>query len=349
MKAARFHGKQDVRIEEVGEPSPGRNEVKLRNAYCGICGSDLHVFYDPDHSGLDFSSPHPLTGATPPQILGHEFSGTVVELGEGVEQLQVGDQVAVWPIYNCGSCAACEQGMVNVCCSIGFHGLTSCGGGIAEFTTLPADMVHKLPDQVDLRLGALVEPMAVAWHAVRTSSIRAEQTALVVGAGPIGIGLWFALKAHGVDVIVISEPSSARRAAVLGLGATQVIDPTSVDVGSAVTEITGGRGVDVAFDAAGVGTATLQALSALVPGGKLVVVALHEKSFDFNPILLVWTEVSVTGTLGYTHQDYDQVIAAMSRGHYSTLGWVDEVGVEELTDTFASLRAGAGIKVLVKL
>jgi (R,R)-butanediol dehydrogenase/meso-butanediol dehydrogenase/diacetyl reductase len=143
--------------------------VELRNAYSGICGSDLHVYCSPEASGLDFTRPHPVTGSMPPQILGHEFAGTVAALGDGVEGYEVGDRVAVWPVYYCGYCAACRNGRVNVCRNIGFHGLTSHGGGMAEFTTVAADKLHKLPDAVDLRMGALVEPMAVAWHAVDQS------------------------------------------------------------------------------------------------------------------------------------------------------------------------------------
>jgi (R,R)-butanediol dehydrogenase/meso-butanediol dehydrogenase/diacetyl reductase len=276
MRAARFHAKQDVRIEDVEEPMPGPEQVKLRNAYAGICGSDLHVYYRPETSGLNYSVPHPLTGALPPQVLGHEFSGTVVELGADVTGVAVGDRVAVWPIYHCGTCAACRRGRPNTCRSLGFHGLSSHGGGMAEYTTVPASMLHRLPAPVDLRLGALVEPMAVAWHAVEQSGIAPGQTALVAGAGPIGIGLWFALRARRIEVVLVSEPSPARRAAVQRLGARRAVDPASDDLARVVAEATGGAGVDVAFDAAGAGAATLQALRVLAPGGRLVVVALHE-------------------------------------------------------------------------
>jgi len=156
MKAAVFHAQEDLRIEEVADPSPGPGQVKLRNAFAGICGSDLHVYYTPEAAGLDFEHPHPLTGSTLPQILGHEFSGTVVELGEGVDGISVGDRVAIWPIYYCGDCAACRRGMYNACQKIGFHGLSSDGGGMAEFTTVDASKLHVLPENVDLRLGALV-------------------------------------------------------------------------------------------------------------------------------------------------------------------------------------------------
>lgn len=136
-----------------------------------------------------------MTGSLPPQILGHEFSGTVVELGDGVADVEVGDRVAVWPVYYCGECAACTRGRFNISQRIGFHGLTSHGGGMAEFTTVAADNLHKLPDNVHLHMGALVEPMAVAWHAVSQSAVEPGQSALVAGAGPIGIGTWVALRA----------------------------------------------------------------------------------------------------------------------------------------------------------
>lgn len=180
-------------------------------------------------------------------------------------------------------CAACQNGRVNVSRNIGFHGLTSHGGGMAEFTTVAANMLHKLPEAVDLRLGALVEPMAVAWHTVSQSGVQPGQTALIAGAGPIGIGLWFALRARGVDRVLVSEPSSSRRQTIQGLGATDVLDPTGTDLAPQVTELTDGHGADVAFDAAGAGVATLTAITSLTPGGRLVVVALHEKDSTSTP------------------------------------------------------------------
>ena len=348
MRAARFHGREDVRIEDVAEPSPAPGQVKLRNAYAGICGSDLHVYYAPESSGLDYTTPHPLTGSLPPQVLGHEFSGTVTELGEGVDGVAVGDRVAVWPVYHCGTCAACRKGMVNTCRTFGFHGLTSDGGGMAEFTTVPATMLHRLPEEVDLRMGALVEPMAVAWHAVDQSGVGPGGTALVAGAGPIGIGVFFALRARGVETVLVSEPSTARRAAVQQLGAT-VVDPAAGDLAAQVAEATGGNGVDVAFDAAGAGVAVTSALGLLAPGGLLVVVALHERGFEFNPTMLVFGETSMRGALAYLPRDFDAVIAAMADGRYETTGWVEEIGVDDLVATFGRLRGGSGMKVLVRV
>lgn len=349
MKAARFHGREDVRVERVEEPAPGPGEVKLRNAHSGICGSDLHVYYSPETSGMDFTQPHPVTGSMPPQILGHEFSGTIVELGAGVEGFAVGDRVAVWPVYYCGECAACRAGRVNACQNIGFHGITSNGGGMAEFTTVAASMLHKLPESVDLRMGALVEPMAVAWHAVTQGGVEAGQSALIVGAGPIGIGVWFALRARGVEHVLVSEPSAERRRTIEKIGATHVIDPTSDDLVDRVMDATDGRGVDAAFDAAGVGAAVGSALESVTPGGRLVVVALHEKGFEFNPTQLVMAETSMVGALAYLPEDFDAVIAAMAEGKYSAEGWVEEIAVEQVVDAFGALRQGRGMKMLVSV
>ncbi|WP_228528336.1 2,3-butanediol dehydrogenase [Microbacterium sp. UFMG61] len=346
MKAALFHAKEDLRVEEVAEPSPGPGQVKLRNAFAGICGSDLHVYYSPDAAGLDFHHPHPVTGSTLPQILGHEFSGTVTELGDGVTDVAVGDRVAVWPIYYCGECPACRRGMFNACAKIGFHGLSSHGGGMAEFTTVDASKLHVLPENVDLRMGALVEPMSVAWHAVSRSGVTAGGTALIAGAGPIGIGVWFALKARGIERVLVSEPSAERRAIIAALGAT-VVDPVNQDLAAAVAEISDGDGVDVAFDAAGAGPAVASSLANLVPGGRVVIVAIHERPMEFLPTTLVMAETEIAGALAYLPEDFDAVIEAMSRGVYDTSGWVEEVPLEGVVDAIHALRGGAGAKILV--
>lgn len=156
MRAAQFSGKEDLRVEDVPEPTVGKGMVTIRNAYSRVCGSDLHVYFSPESLGVDLSTPNPVTGASGPQILGHEFAGMVVEIGAGVDGVTVGDRVAVWPVYYCGHCAACRKGLYNACRQITFHGVSSHGGGMAEFTTVPADRLHRLPENVDLRYGVLV-------------------------------------------------------------------------------------------------------------------------------------------------------------------------------------------------
>lgn len=348
MKAVRFYGKEDIRIEDIAEPSPGAGQAKLCNAFTGICGTDLHVFFNPDVSGFDFSKPNELTGATLPQVFGHEFSGTVVEVGEGVTGHVEGDRVAVWPLHHCGKCPACVNGLYNGCQKLACQGVSSPGGGMSEYTLVEADKLFTLPDPVDLRMGALVEPMATAWHAVARSGVKPGQTALIVGAGPIGIGLWFALKARGVDRIVVSEPIEHRRSLIADVGAEIVVDATPDGLAAAVAAATGGRGVDVAFEAAGVGVAVTQAIANLTPQGVLVIVALHEKEFAFNPTQFVFAENTIVGSIAYLAEDFRAVIEAMSEGRYTTEGWISTVQFEGLVDAFAELRAGQGMKVLVQ-
>ncbi|QLJ04022.1 2,3-butanediol dehydrogenase [Streptomyces sp. NEAU-sy36] len=349
MKAARIYGKEDLRIEEVPEPTPGPGEVKLRNAYAGICGSDLHFYFYPESLPFGLDKPHPLTGATLPQILGHEFSGTVVEVGEGVEDVKVGDRGAVYPLaVSCGKCAACRKGLFFSCPLMASLGANLTGGGLAEYVTVDASKLHVLPESVDLRMGALVEPMAVAWHAVSRSGVEPGGTALIAGAGPIGIGSWFALKARGVEKVLVSEPSADRRALMSGLGA-HVIDPVNEDLAAAVASLTDGDGVDVAVDAAGAGPAFTSALAGLAPGGRLVVPALHEHPTQLQPTQLMMRETEIVGAVGYRPAEFDEVIAAMADGFYDTTGWVQELPLEGILDAIHSLRGGVGGKILIKV
>ena len=348
MKAVVFHGQQDLRTEEVEEPSPLAGQVKLQPAYVGICGTDLHIYYDPDTCGSDFSRPHPLTGGQPPQILGHEFSATVVELGDGVDEVQVGDRVTVFPVYYCGTCGPCLRGLVNQCTSVGFHGVQSVGGALATYTIVRADQCMKLPDSVNLRVGALVEPMAVCWRAVKRSGVAAGGTALVLGAGPIGIGVLLTLHEFGVRHILVSEPSDERRAAISALGATNVVNPLTADLAAWVGERTGGAGVDVIFDAAGVGPALTGSMSLLAPGGAAVIIAVHSHPVQVSPIEMLLGETSLIGTCAYVREDFASVLEAMDRGAYSTTeGWVKDVPFDRVEATFISLHGGNGVKALV--
>jgi len=349
MRAAVFHAAQDVRIEEVPEPEPQPGQVKLRNAFVGICGTDLHLYYEPEAAGVDLSKPHPLTGEMPPVILGHEFSGTVVGVGEGVEDLQLGDRVAVWPVVYCGRCRACELGMFQLCPDVAWHGINTHGGGLATFTTVSSGQCHKLPPSVDLRLGALVEPMAVGWHAVRLSGIAAGQSALILGAGPIGISLVFALRARGVDRILVSEPSALRRETMALLGVTQIVDPITENLGTWVGSCTGGGGVDYIFDAAGVAIALTEALPLLGPGGTAVIVGIHSQDIRVHPVSLVVGEHSLMGSLAYTHQDFVEVIEMMAQGVYDTTGWVEEVGLDQYVPTIQRMKQGSGVKAIVNV
>jgi (R,R)-butanediol dehydrogenase/meso-butanediol dehydrogenase/diacetyl reductase len=322
MRAIVYHGREDVRFEEIPEPSPKPGEVKLRVLYNGICGSDLHEYY---HGPLaSRTTPHPLTGVQNPVVLGHEFSGTVVELGKGVDDLNMGDLIAVEPIQTCGRCAWCRAGQYNHCPLGAIHGYNREGGGLAEFTVVPRSMAHKLPQGVTARHGALVEPMAVSYHAVARAQAKPGQTVVIHGAGPIGVGALLSLKAIGDIRVIISEPSPERRATVSRLGADQVLDPKNQNVVEAIRNLTDGRGADASIDAAGIPAAFKAAMASTAALGTLVVVAMHMEAFSFNPIMLLAGEVNVTGSRTYCNE-FPKVMDLMARGAYPLDGWVSTI------------------------
>ncbi|WP_396925605.1 2,3-butanediol dehydrogenase [Mycolicibacterium sp.] len=344
MKAAVYYGPNKVEIDDVAEPEPAPGTVKLKVGFNGICGTDLHEYY----AGPIFvpTSPHPLTGQQLPLTIGHEFSGTITAVGDGVTGWAEGDRVAVEPIYKCGDCAPCRAGNYNVCQHIGFHGLMS-DGGMAEYTVVPTSMLHKLPNSVSLELGALVEPMSVAYHAATLGDVSDGDTAMVFGAGPIGIGLWFALRGKGVDDIFVVEPSATRRAAIESLGAT-TLDPTAIDVPTFIADHTRGNGADAVFDAAGVTPAVTTALACVGSRKPMVSVAIYEKPLETPLLHLVMNESRIQGSLCYTGSDFESVISLMADGAYDTTGWVATIPIDDVVDEgFEALHAGKKMKVLV--
>ena len=347
MRAAVYHAPHDVRIDELEVPEAGPGQVQLRVAHNGVCGSDLHEYF----AAATFVplEPHPQTQIAAPVVLGHEFSGTVTAVGLGVTDLAVGDRVAVRPTYTCGECPSCRAGAPNTCRVLAFHGLSGPGGGLSETTVVPADMAFRLPKEVSLEMGALVEPMAVGFHAVEVSGIVPGQLAVIAGLGPIGVGLYFALRAKGITDVIASDPSAQRRAILTALGATTVIDPTVTPVVQAAHEASDGLGAHVVFDAAGVGAAILSGVQALAPGGRVVVVGIHEKAMELNPTSLLLGEAQIVASLVYTDDDYRAVIAAMARGEITAQGWVDHASLDDLLTVFDELRAGSRMKVLIDL
>jgi (R,R)-butanediol dehydrogenase / meso-butanediol dehydrogenase / diacetyl reductase len=345
MRAAMYYGNHKLEIEDIAEPSPGEREVKVRVSRNGICGTDLHEYYD----GPIFippDEPHPLTGKAMPLVIGHEFSGEVTEIGAGVADIGEGDRVAIEPIYRCGHCRPCTTGRYNLCTTVGFHGLMA-DGGMAEYTVVPQDQVYKLPESIPLEMGALVEPMSVAYHAAVLGEVNDQSRALIYGAGPIGIGLWFALRGMGLTEIDVVEPSPTRRTSIEALGA-RTLDPTAVDVPELIADRTNGDGVDAAFDAAGVTPAVESALECVGERRPLISVAIYDKPIPTPLINLVLRERRIQGTICYTGDDYRAVIALMAKGHYDTTGWVDTIPMSGVLEQgFEELRAGRKMKVLV--
>lgn len=219
-------------------------------------------------------TPHPVTRETIPIGIGHEFSGTIAEIGPdvvGAEKFRVGQKVAVQPTIYCGSCGACRHGVENACPNGGFIGLSGGGGGLSDEVVVPAEACLPLPENVDLDIGALVEPLSVAWHAVSASplaSIPAENASvLVLGGGPIGLAVVQVLLAHGTKKIIMSEVAAQRQKFARDFGAHHVLDPRTYDLVAVSRELCGGDGPDVVFDCAGVPASLETACNAIRPRG----------------------------------------------------------------------------------
>ena len=312
MKAARFHGQKDVRIENIEEPETRSGTVKIAVAWCGICGTNLHEYLDGPIFISEPGHPHPLSHESLPVTMGHEFSGTIEEVGDGVDGLKVGDNVVVEPYFVCNECPPCTAGNYHLCEKMGFIGLAGGGGGLSEKVVVDQRWVHPIGD-LPLDEAALIEPLSVAHHAVVRSGAKAGDVAIIGGAGPIGLLTAAILTGIGVTTI-ISELSLARKEKALSSGAADyVVDPTSENVKARVLELTGGVGADVAFECAGVNIVLDTLLDALRPAGVLVNVSIwgHPATVDMQKIVL--REIDLRGTIGYV-RDHEETVALVTSG-----------------------------------
>ncbi|WEG10763.1 2,3-butanediol dehydrogenase [Pullulanibacillus sp. KACC 23026] len=312
MKALRWHGVKDLRLDIIAEPSAEKDRVKIKVEWCGICGSDLHE-YTAGPIFIPTETAHPLSGDKAPIVLGHEFSGRVVEIGEEVMSVKVGDRVVVEPIYACGKCSACKQGAYNLCDKMGFYGLAGGGGGFSEYASIPEVMLHKIPETVSYEQGALVEPSAVALHAVRQSKMKVGDKAAVFGTGPIGLLVIEALKASGASEIYAVELSEQRREKAEELGAIG-IDPGQVDPVEQILKLTNGGAV-VSYEVTGVPSVLTQAINSTMIGGETMIISIFEKEASIHPQNIVLKERTIKGIIGYRNV-FPAVISLMALGYF---------------------------------
>lgn len=355
MRAARFHGRTDVQIDEVEPSTVGDGDVRVDVAACGICGSDLIEYTrGPRHTPTE---PHPETGASLPVPMGHEFGGVVSEVGSDVTRVAEGETVTVHPNRPCGACRYCEDGRYNVCPNVVAVGFQWGEGGFAESVVVPEAQVHPLPNGVSAEEGALVEPFAVGLHAIRRSGLQAGETAAVFGCGPIGLtAVWAALDA-GAKRVFVSEPNDARRSVAERFGADVCIDPTSADAVERIREETNG-GVDVSFEFAGIEAAFETATNCTRRGGTVTVGSMSRGEISFDMDDIVTTERNVVGTYCYgfppqaDRTEFGAVIRALAAGKIDTEAYVtDRIDLSEITEAgFESLLEGDTdhVKILVE-
>jgi (R,R)-butanediol dehydrogenase/meso-butanediol dehydrogenase/diacetyl reductase len=313
MRAAVWHGRKDVRVEEVPDlPPPPAGQVKIETAWCGICGTDLHEYLGgPIYVPAD--RPHPLTGAQAPVILGHEMAGTVVEVGEGVSRVKTGDRVALCPIIGCLECEWCTSGRMGVCPRIAFLGVSWHGGGFARYVNVHDYMCYRLPPAVSFEVGALVEPFAATVRAVKRAGIGRGETVAVVGAGPVGIMALQAARIAGAEVLAL-EPARSRQELAASCGAAAVIDPRG-DPLDEIRRLTGREGVDAVVECVGQEQTGMLAGRIVHRTGRIMIMGVFERPAPFDFTDLVYGEKTVMGSMG-GYGVFDDAIAMMAEGRF---------------------------------
>lgn len=281
MRAAVFRGTRQIEVVNVPRPELEPDEVLIRVAYCGICGSDLEAY----HTGM----------YEPGLVIGHEFAGTITQVGEQVVEWQVGDRVTVNDAVPCGECAPCREGRLDACESLLMIGLTQ-DGGLAEYTKITTKGLHRLPDEVSLRQGALVEPLSVALHGIRRSRLRPGDHALVMGAGPIGLLALQCARVAGARTVTVTEIDAGRAALACRLGATAALNPVQENVGLALAARTERRGPDVVYICTGAPGACADAISLVRKGGQIVTLGMCVEPVAADLMTVAMSELSIEGS-----------------------------------------------------
>lgn len=337
MRAAIYRASgQPLAIEEVPDPRPGDDQIIVAVAQAGICGSDLHVT---EHGVIPAGV-----------ILGHEFAGTIVELGRGVGgQWKIGDRVTALPVQACRECDACAAGLPALCRTGRFTGMTlEYPGAYAQYVAARASMLQRLPAGVAFTDGAMVEPLAVAHHAVELAAITPGESVLVIGAGPIGAGVALFARLAGARHVMVSEPAARRRDIAAQVGATALIDPAREDVAARCAALSGGP-PQVVIECVGNPGLLQKALELAGIRGRVVIAGVCFSEERIVPIVGLMKEVSVQFSQCYTERNFEAVIGAVARGEARPAPMHSQtIGLAALPQTFEALRTSPGdCKVLI--
>lgn len=339
MKTAVMKAIGKIELEEREIPQLKEGEVLIKIGYVGICGSDVHYF----ETGAigDFV-------VKPPFVLGHEAAGTVVALGEGVDSLKIGDRVAMEPGKTCGHCEFCRTGRYNLCPDVQFFATPPYDGVFQEYVAYDASMCFRLPDNVSLMEGALIEPLAVGFHAANQGGAHIGQKAVVFGSGCIGLMCLMALKAEGVTEVYVVDVIDKRLEKAMELGAAGVINSSKENAVERIMELAGGYGVDLAIDTAGADVTINQGIRMVKPGGTIVCVGYSRSGkVTLDMSVALNKEITFRTVFRYRHI-YPMAIAAVSSGLINlrnvvtdtfTLDEIQEAMVKSVNDKVNIVKA----------
>ena len=333
-RSAQYVGDRTFVVQDVDPAPPQRGEVSIDVAYTGICGTDLHIL----HGAMDHR-------VQTPAVIGHEMSGRIAALGEGVTGHAVGDPVTVMPLNWCGRCPACAAGHTHICHRLDFVGIDSTGS-MQRRWTVPARILVPIPVDLPLKDAALIEPTAVAVHDVRRSRLRAGEYAVVIGAGPVGLLIAAVAQSTGATVTV-PELDAHRRAVAEDLGLSTA-DPAAFDAAAYVRDRTGGAGADVVFEDSGSAAGVRAATELLAVRGRFVVVAIHPAPREVDLHRFFWRELEMIGVRVYQRDAYDEAVRLV-HGRQVPAGRLISrvVPLDEVAQAFQALESGGDVKVLI--
>jgi 2-desacetyl-2-hydroxyethyl bacteriochlorophyllide A dehydrogenase len=334
MNGIAYTGHRQLEPTELPVVPPAAGQVQIAVAFTGLCGTDLHIV----HGNMDARVQTPL-------VFGHEMSGRIAAIGDGVTGWSIGDAVTVMPLDWDGTCPACRAGNEHVCQNLDFIGIDS-PGSLQELWNVPERVLVRVPAETPLDHAALIEPVAVAVHDVRRSELGPGDKAVVIGGGPIGLLIATVARHFGADVLVI-ELDEKRRAQIASLGFA-TLDPRERDQKDAVEEWTAGTGADVVFEVSGSAAAVLGATDLAKVRGTIVVVAIHPTPRPIDLQRVFWRELRLLGARVYQRADFETAVELVADGVIPSERLVSRiVPLDATAEAFADLEAGRAMKILV--
>jgi L-iditol 2-dehydrogenase len=341
MRTAVLAAQKQFEIEERPKPAPDPDDVLVAVRDVGICGSDVH-YYEHGRIG-DYVVDYPL-------VLGHESAGEVVEVGENVTGLDVGDRVALEPGVPCRRCAHCKRGDYHLCEEVTFMATPPHDGAFTEYVSWPADFAYKLPETVSTAEGALCEPLSVGIHACRRGQVGTGDTVLVTGAGPIGLMMLETARAAGATDVIMTDVVAEKLDFAADRGADLTIDVTEDDLEDAVMTYTDGVGADVVIEASGATPSIESTLDAVRRGGTVVFVGLaSEAEVPLNVLDITDNELDVHGSFRYKNT-YDTAVDVLANGAVDVAGIIDfESSLENIDDAFQRAMEPTTVKGMISL
>ena len=338
MKASRFLGNKTFAVTDLPTPHAGPGELVLRNQVCGVCGTDVHIYHGEPGSA----------DVNPPVVLGHEYSGEVVEVGEGVTGFAVGDHVTVDPNIYCGHCAYCQNGKKQLCPSMEAIGVTR-DGGFAQYSRIPASQAFKLEPTVPWEAAAMAEPLACCLHGIDLAGIQVGDKVCVVGGGAIGLLMVQLAKLSGASQIVLSEPNEKRRQVGLQMGANAAIDPTRPDAQEAFAQVLGG-GANVVIECVGNVPAVKSAFQFAGKGATVLLFSVPKVDATFDlPLFDVYKkELTIKGS--FVNPDTHARAVALINSGKVDFGPIitHRFTLDQLPEAIAMQMSDASIKVVVE-